>query len=155
LNLCPDTNVAIDLIREQKPHLRQRMAEASEVGWGLHLSPIVLHELVLGATLSARPRHQMALVERFCAALLPHDWSNDDAMESARMRAELSNAGMSIGVMDNLIAGQARNRGWTVITANIREFARIEGLQIVDWSDPAGPIDLTGAMARLRRPSKD
>jgi tRNA(fMet)-specific endonuclease VapC len=155
LNLCPDTNVAIDLIREQKPHLRQRMAEATEAGWGLHLSPIVLHELVLGARLSARPQHQMALVEGFCAALLPHDWSNDDAVESAWVRAELSHAGMSIGVMDNLIAGQARNRGWTVITANVREFARIEGLQIIDWSDPAGIIDVTGAMARLRRPSKD
>ena len=155
MNLCPDTNVAIDLIREKKPHLRLRMAQVGEAGGYLHLSPIVLHELVLGARLSARPEHQMALVERFCGALASHDWSNEDATEAAAIRAELSLAGMTIGVMDNLIAGQARNRGWTVITANVREFALIEGLQIVDWSDPAGVIDVTGAMARLRRPSKD
>ena len=95
------------------------------------------------------------MVERFTAGLLVADWSAADAIEAGQIRAELKMRGTPIGDLDVLIAGQARNRGWTVITANVREFARIDGLQIIDWSDPAGVIDVTGAMARLRRPSKD
>jgi tRNA(fMet)-specific endonuclease VapC len=33
-----------------------------------------------------------------------------------------------------LIAGQALVRGLTLVTANTREFSRVEGLKIVDWT---------------------
>jgi tRNA(fMet)-specific endonuclease VapC len=155
LSLCLDTNVAVELIRARQPHLRQRLLEAERAGENIYLSVISLHELIYGARASGRPEHQVSMVERFTAGLLVADWSAADAIEAGQIRAELKMRGTPIGDLDVLIAGQARNRGWTVITANVREFARIDGLQIIDWSDPAGVIDVTGAMARLRRPSKD
>jgi len=36
-----------------------------------------------------------------------------------------------------LIAGQALARNWTVVTANTREFNRVEGLNVIDWTVPA------------------
>jgi len=153
LNLCPDTNVAIELVRRGRPHFRLRMAEAEAAGARLFLSPIVLHELVFGAQKSARPEHQLALVMSFATALEPQPWSSDDAAEAAVIRAELG--GQSIGMMDTLIAGQARSRGWTLVTANLREFTRVADLHVVDWSDPAGPVDHGRATASLPRPPKD
>ena len=56
---------------------------------------------------------------------------------SATVRANLRRRGLNIGAYDLLIAGQALARGWTVVTANTREFARIEGLNVIDWTAPA------------------
>jgi len=54
-----------------------------------------------------------------------------------------------------MIAGQALQRGWTVVTGNLREFIRVPNLLLLDWSDPAGPIDRDAAWTRLmRRPPK-
>ena len=39
-----------------------------------------------------------------------------------------------IGPYDLLIAGQARARGLTLVTANSREFLRVKGLGCEDWS---------------------
>ena len=38
---------------------------------------------------------------------------------------------------DLLIAGQALNRGWTMVSANLREYTRVENLRVVDWTRPA------------------
>ena len=155
MNLCLDTNVAIELMRARKPHFRQRLIEAQQARAELHLSTISLHELAYGARSSNRPANQTALVEQLTAHLNVTDWSGDDAIEAARVRAELKLRGLPIGNLDALIAGQARHRGWTVVTANVTEFARVEGLGVIDWSDPAGPIDATASHARLPRPSQD
>ncbi|MEW6019064.1 MAG: VapC toxin family PIN domain ribonuclease, partial [Pseudomonadota bacterium] len=38
-----------------------------------------------------------------------------------------------IGGYDILIAGHARSRGLTVVTANLSEFDRVDGLRCEDW----------------------
>ena len=55
------------------------------------------------------------------------------ARESARVRAALESAGLSIGKLDLLIAGTALSRGATLATNNTREFSRVEGLRLLDW----------------------
>ncbi len=73
------------------------------------------------------------------------------------MRADLRQTGMPIGAVDSLIAGQALNRGWNVVTSNIKDFIRIPGLTVVDWSDPAGPrrTNQTEAIAEVMRRLKE
>ena len=155
MSLCLDSNVFIDLLRRRKPHYRQRLTEAGSAGVSLHLSVLVLHELALGARRSGRPEHHMEQIAELTSGMSVHDWTADDAFEAAHVRAELGGGGFPIGRVDTLLAGQARNRGWTIVTANVREFARVPGLHVVDWSNPDGPIDVNGAMARSRRPSED
>jgi len=36
-----------------------------------------------------------------------------------------------------MIAGHARSRGLILVTNNVREFARVDGLRIEDWSTAA------------------
>lgn len=134
MNLCIDTSVAVDLMRGRNRRYRERFTAAQTGGDTFHLSTIVLHELLLGVRLSARPEHQMQLVDHFRAGMTEHDWTAADADEAADIRADLMRTGRRIEIPDILIAAQARQRGWTLVTANLRDFSRIQGLSIADWT---------------------
>ena len=54
---------------------------------------------------------------------------------AGRIRAKLANAGMPIGSYDLQIAAIALANNLTLVTHNIREFERVEGLQIEDWEE--------------------
>jgi tRNA(fMet)-specific endonuclease VapC len=51
------------------------------------------------------------------------------------IRASLQRKGMLIGSMDLLIAAHARSRGLTIVTNNLREFVRVNGLSAEDWTE--------------------
>ncbi|RED22987.1 PIN domain-containing protein [Rhodopseudomonas thermotolerans] len=57
-----------------------------------------------------------------------------DAAQAADIRAGLSRAGALIGPYDILIAAQARARGAILVTAKRREFERVPGLMVTDWT---------------------
>ena len=61
-------------------------------------------------------------------------WTAADAVRAASLRVHLKKAGTPIGPIDVLIAGQALERGWTLVTSNIKEFERVPGLAFEDWS---------------------
>ena len=61
------------------------------------------------------------------------DFTHKEAIESAKIRAYLESIGEPIGPIDTLIAGMARANNLTLITHNIREFSKVEGLRVEDW----------------------
>jgi len=61
------------------------------------------------------------------------DFSAEDATSAGAIRAMLEARKQPIGHYDTLIAGQALARGLTLVAANHREFARVDGLQWEDW----------------------
>jgi tRNA(fMet)-specific endonuclease VapC len=63
------------------------------------------------------------------------DYSAQDAQAAGEIRAELERQGQRIGEHDTLIAGQAFSRNLILVTANTREFARVKGLIVEDWSE--------------------
>ena len=63
------------------------------------------------------------------------DYSAQDAQAAGEIRAELERQGQRIGEYDTLIAGQAFSRNLVLVTANTREFARVKGLVVEDWSE--------------------
>jgi tRNA(fMet)-specific endonuclease VapC len=101
------------------------------------LSAIVLFELWFGIAKSERRAENIAELEAFLARgfeILALD--GDDAEEAGDIRATLARAGTPIGPYDVLIAAQARRRDATLVTANGREFSRVPGLKIEDWTVP-------------------
>lgn len=125
-----DTNLCIRVLRDRPPALRERFnAEAA----GLCLSTIVLNELLYGAAKSARPLEHRQAVENFADRLsvLPFDAAAAD--HAADIRVVLEKQGRMIGGYDVLIAGHARSRGLTVVTGNLGEFRRVDGLRSEDW----------------------
>jgi tRNA(fMet)-specific endonuclease VapC len=130
LRFLLDTNVCIRVLRDRPAAARARFnAEAD----GLCLSTIVLTELLHGAAKSARPEHHRREVERFAARLEVLPFDAEAAWHAAEIRADLERKGSPIGAYDVLIAGHARSRGLTVITGNLAEFNRVDGLRSEDW----------------------
>jgi len=90
-------------------------------------------ELVYGAEKSAKPAETLAEVERFAARLAVLAFDDRAAAHAANIRATSERRGAPIGAYDLLIAGHARSLGLVVVTGNLREFDRVEGLRAEDW----------------------
>jgi tRNA(fMet)-specific endonuclease VapC len=56
------------------------------------------------------------------------------AYHLGQIRAALYQAGQPIGPYDMMIAGQARSLGLILVTNNTKEFKRVPGLIMEDWS---------------------
>jgi tRNA(fMet)-specific endonuclease VapC len=130
-----DTNACIGLINGAPAPLRARFEKVVRHDSVVCVSTVVLHELWFGVDNSSRPAHDTERLRTFLAGVVevvPFD--DADAQAAGLVRAELARAGTRIGAYDVLIAGQAIRRGLTLVTANLREFERIDGLMWEDWA---------------------
>lgn len=129
-----DTNLCIRVLRDRPPGLRGRFN--TEVGT-LCISTVTLAELLHGAAKSARPVEQRHEVERLIGRLEVLPFDEDAAGHYAEIRADLERRGAIIGPYDLMIAGHARSRGLIVVTGNLGEFTRVDGLRSEDWLSDA------------------
>lgn len=128
-----DTNIVSDLVRHPQGRVADRIRQIGEAQ--VCTSIIVAAELRYGASKKASPRLSMQLA-RVLAALdvLPFEVPAD--VTYGLIRAKLEQAGRPIGGNDLLIAAQAVALGYTVVTDNEAEFARIDGLPRENWLRP-------------------
>lgn len=123
-----DTNAVIAVQKNVLNVLRRvRVATENEIV----VSSIVLHELYFGAFKSDRIERNIAELSKLRFAVL--DYTVEDARVAGVIRADLRRKGTPIGPYDMLIAGQARARDMTLVTRNVREFARVDGLRVEGW----------------------
>lgn len=127
-----DTNAVIAVLNDSQSAPARRLLEHQprEVA----LSSVVMHELYYGAYKSRRRQRNLKLVDALLLHVLSFD--REDARRAGEIRAQLASAGTPIGPYDVLIAGQAAARALVLVTRNTKEFERIEGLQLEDWSRP-------------------
>jgi len=74
------------------------------------------------------------LVEQFLDAMTILPLDSDVARTYGRLRAELEKEGRPIGPLDTMIAAHAVCVGATLVTDDVREFRRVRGLRVVDWT---------------------
>jgi len=137
VTLSLDTNVLVELVRGTAPVVRERFFRALADERSMFASLIVVHELYLGCELYSDPAGEIARVREVLSQVQIEPFDEPDMVSAAKVRATLRRRGQTIGAYDALIAGQALARDWTVVTANTREFSRIEGLNVIDWTVPA------------------
>jgi tRNA(fMet)-specific endonuclease VapC len=125
-----DTNIVSDLIHNPHGRVAGHIRKIGEAQ--VCTSIIVAAELRYGATRKGSPR-LTAQVEAVLGALdvLPFEAPADAAY--GLIRARLEQAGKTIGGNDLLIAAQAIALGYSIVTDNDREFARIDGLARENW----------------------
>lgn len=125
-----DTNLCIRVLRDRPAGLRERFnAEAAS----LCISTVTMAELLYGAEKSARPAENRQQVDSFSARLDVLPFDDVAAAHFGEIRASLERNGQVIGPYDLMIAGHARSRGLVVVTNNLGEFNRVEGLRAEDW----------------------
>ena len=91
-------------------------------------------ELIYGAEKSANPETILPVVYGFASRLEVLSYDEPAASHTGQLRAELARSGTPIGPYDQMIAGHARSRGLIVVTNNRREFDRVPGLRVDDWT---------------------
>jgi len=125
-----DTNITSDLIRNPSGLVAKRISEIGETA--VCTSIIVAAELRYGLSKrgSARLLRQVEAVLGVLK-ILPLEAPAD--IVYGRLRADLERIGRPIGNHDLLIAAHAMPLGHCVVTDNLREFARIEGLATENW----------------------
>ena len=82
---------------------------------------------------AAVPR--LAALERLLRPMQSLPFDSECAAHAAQVRAVLEAAGTPIGPYDTLIAATALRHQSTLVTRNVREFARVPGLQWLNWHD--------------------
>ena len=127
-----DTNIVIYVIKRRPPALRQVFNQhVGQIG----ISTITFAELMHGVEKSSVPERNLRTVEDFVSRMevLPYD--SDAALHYGDIRVDLERKGTTIGVNDLHIAGHARSAGLVLVTNNSREFERVEGLRVIDWTE--------------------
>lgn len=133
--ICLDTNIVIAIVNGRSSSLRHRLGEQLRGGTTVALPVVALFEMRYGFAKGGQREHNERLLEKFLGLgidIIPFEV--EDAAHAGDIRARLEGAGMPIGHYDYLIAAQARRRGATLVTANVREFARVPGLLVADWT---------------------
>jgi tRNA(fMet)-specific endonuclease VapC len=135
--ICLDTNTVMTVLNRRSLPLRSRMASSVENQQELSIPVIVLFELLYGAAKSAQPERNAQRIADFLSSVirvLPFEQA--DAEEAGEIRTQLERSGTPIGPYDVLIAAQARRRNALLVTADQREFTRVSGLRVEDWTLP-------------------
>jgi tRNA(fMet)-specific endonuclease VapC len=130
-----DTNIVIALVNGTSAAAQTRLRQVHNRGHAVYISSVVLFEMRFGAERSGNPARNHGFLDNFLAAtpLVGADFDPDDASEAGRIRSELARAATPIGPYDVLFAAQARARGLTAVTDNLREFQCVSGLAVENW----------------------
>ena len=131
----PDTNAFSVYLAGRSPALVKRMTEAVAAG-EVRLSFMVLAELQFGAEKARRELGHTRFVkkvESLRGLLDVEPLGEAVAPFYARVRCQLEGAGIKIGDRDTLIAAHALALGAVLVTRNVREFSRVEGLVVENW----------------------
>jgi len=114
---CLDTNTVIAVLNDRPAGARGRLAPELASGGRIGIPTVALFELIYGY----EKRAQRAQNEAALRSLL--------TLDVEPLPFELADA-----EHDGPIAAQARRHGAALVTANQREFARVQGLDVVDWA---------------------
>ncbi len=94
---------------------------------------IVLYELEVGLAKSNDTKKRRKQLDDFIALMTVLPMGIKEAKAAADIRATLETKGTPIGAMDTLIAGTSLANQGVLVTHNMKEFSRVQGLVLEDW----------------------
>lgn len=127
-----DTNICAYIINRRPSVVRERLLEHQhdEIG----VSSLTAAELRYGADKSSRPGQNHESLDKFLLPLSIYDFGGAAARGYGPVRVGLERQGTPIGPLDTLIAAHALSLGAVLVTSNTREFERVPGLRLEDWT---------------------
>lgn len=129
-----DTDMCIFTITRKPAHIKRMFN--THIGQ-LCISAVTWGELICGAEKSEQVEKNLATLDGFSARLEVLPFDKQASRQFGQVKAELELQGQKIGSYDTMIAGHARSQGLIVVTNNVLEFKRVEGLRVVNWLEQA------------------
>lgn len=129
-----DTDTCIFLMRGESPALAvnvQSVPLQQQV-----MSAVTFAELTFGvqASATAKRKQNQAVLDGLALHLAVLDWPQEAAKHYAEIRVDLKRRGAQLGAADLMIAAHARTMGAIIVTNNVRDFGRVKGLQVENWT---------------------
>ena len=126
-----DTNICIYIIKNKPINVLKKFKKF-DIG-DLVISSITVSELFYGVYKSKYIEKNLKALEDFLYPFDIIEFDENAAIEYGKIRASLEEKGQVIGGLDMLIAASAKSQGMVLVTNNIKEFKRIEDLEIENW----------------------
>ena len=123
-----DTDAVVDVLRGRHG-VAQRLAQVSPDD--VAVSAMTVAELLYGSLCSSDPERSEREVRRFLDVVRTIPFGRGAAAAHSRIRHSLRK--QNIGPNDLVIAATALSAKATVVTANVREFSRVDGLAVESW----------------------
>ena len=127
-----DTDICIYIIKRKPLRVLERLESIQPDQ--LSMSAITFAELMNGAKKSQRVEANVTKLNALGEILEICSFDQQAAVAYGDVRSSLEKRGEVIGPHDLLIAAHALSLGRTLITNNEREFKRVEGLKVDNWS---------------------
>lgn len=125
-----DTNIVIYVIKHKPVSAAKTF---NEHAGQMCISSITLAELWHGVEKSVNAAQNREVLEDFISRLDVISYDEKAASHYGDIRAELERKGQVIGANDLFIAAHARSEGLVLVTNNLREFNRVDGLRTENW----------------------
>lgn len=127
-----DTNICIYIIKSKPAQVLQqfRSHAIGEIG----VSSVTVAELAYGVAKSRHRGQNREALTQFLLSLTIANFDEEAASFYGSLRAALEQQGTPIGALDTLIAAHALSLDMILVTNNVREFDRVEGLEVVNWA---------------------
>jgi tRNA(fMet)-specific endonuclease VapC len=125
-----DTSTLVDFLRgDVNTVAAMRRADVSD----LVTSTLVVEELFAGTALARDSHAELFRVDSLLRPLRVLPFDQKSARAAGLLRVMLQKQGTPIGNSDRMIAATAIAHDASVVTSNVREFARVPGLIVEDW----------------------
>jgi tRNA(fMet)-specific endonuclease VapC len=127
-----DTNICIYFLKGMYTQLLDKIT--SHKPDDIKIPSLVKAELLYGAEKSQEREENLEKVLKF---LLPYEivsFDDTGAVKYSIIRVEIERAGSIIGPNDLIISAIVLSRGGTLVTNNDKEFVRIPGLSVENWT---------------------
>ncbi|MFN7412783.1 MAG: type II toxin-antitoxin system VapC family toxin [Dolichospermum sp.] len=126
-----DTNVCARYLNGKSLEIRQRLRSTNLAD--IAVCSVVKGELFYGAMKSNNLEKTLDRQQEFLKLFVSFPFDDDASFIYGRIRAELSTKGIIIGANDLQIAAIAMVNNLILVTHNVREFSRVNGLRFEDW----------------------
>jgi tRNA(fMet)-specific endonuclease VapC len=127
-----DTNICIFYLNGNFPFVSEKLRAIPRNN--IKLSSIVVAELCYGASKSQQREHNLSQCSQFIALYDIIPFEREAALIYGEIRANLETKGMTIGGNDFIIAATVLANKAILVTNNIKEFSRVDGLILEDWT---------------------
>lgn len=127
-----DTSTCIYALKGTHPTIGRELARRSPRD--IRVPSIVQGELLYGAEKSEQRTKVLETLARFLDAFEIVPFCTRSAPHYARVRADLERRGTPIGPNDLIIAATVLANNGVLVTHNVKEFGRVKGLRIADWT---------------------
>ena len=126
-----DTDLCIGVLRRRPQALAWLRSRTPDL---MLVSTITVFELQRGVAGAHDPQAEQRRVDIVLKPMVIAPFDVQAALRAGQVASTLERIGKGIGPFDALLAGHALALNDTLVTANVREFNRVEGLRVEDWS---------------------